>query len=406
MIRRSLQWLSVLLCAAPAFAQIRSAHLPARVPATPLGMAGAAAGFPGTLPTLAASPSLTLPLPVLAAPRAAAAPKALEAALPRDNARSAAAALAAPAGPANGVKKPWRAQTFAQMLADLKRRAAPPAADRPPSEASGRAKELFDGAAPAPVPAAPAAGPASYTGIFPGRTGTDLRDALREELRASHRGHDYETARTALFSRVDNVTVDGRRGVRDVYSGVFVPGRSGDGWRYRGSLRYAGPRDETLHLSVEHVWPQSFFGHRLPLLSDLHNMLPAFHRPNELRDRLPFGTVPDASVSYYNAFGARMGAGVFEPPDSAKGKVARALLYFLVRYGDEGILPAGLARYFWNSRIQTYLIWNRRFPPDASERERNDAVAALQGTRNPFVDDPSLTERIGAKAFELTPVHR
>jgi len=124
-----------------------------------------------------------------------------------------------------------------------------------------------------------------------------------------------------------------------------------------------------------------------------------FARPNSERSRLPFGEVPDHLVEYRNAAGAKLGGGVFEPPDAVKGRVARALLYFFVRYHNRQILPRGSMHRFWNSNIETYLRWNREFPPDASERQRNDRVEEHQHNRNPFVDDPGLADRIGAEAF-------
>ena len=34
--------------------------------------------------------------------------------------------------------------------------------------------------------------------------------------------------------------------------------------------------------------------------------------------------------------------------------------------------------------------WHLQDLPDNVERARNDAVEALQGTRNPFIDDPAM----------------
>lgn len=38
-------------------------------------------------------------------------------------------------------------------------------------------------------------------------------------------------------------------------------------------------------------------------------------------------------------------------------------------------------------------------PPDANERRRNDLIEQFQGNRNPFIDDPSLADKIGEKVF-------
>ena len=74
----------------------------------------------------------------------------------------------------------------------------------------------------------------------------------------------------------------------------------------------------------------------------------------------------------------------FEPPDSHKGNVARAMFYFSMRY---------------NMRIdpvqEKFLKkWNKLDPIDAAERLRNRRIKDIQGNSNPFIDDPFLADRI------------
>jgi len=83
-----------------------------------------------------------------------------------------------------------------------------------------------------------------------------------------------------------------------------------------------------------------------------------------------------------------------------KGDVARAMLYFFTRYHDRDIRDGMDYGNFWTSRVGLFLEWNRQDPPDADERRRNDLIEAFQGNRNPFVDDPRLAEKIGAKVFQ------
>jgi len=44
------------------------------------------------------------------------------------------------------------------------------------------------------------------------------------------------------------------------------------------------------------------------------------------------------------------------------------------------------------------LRWHRADPPDAEERRRNDAIAKIQGRRNPFIDDPAQADRLRFEA--------
>jgi endonuclease G, mitochondrial len=74
-----------------------------------------------------------------------------------------------------------------------------------------------------------------------------------------------------------------------------------------------------------------------------------------------------------------------------EGPVARATLYFLLRYpaliGDsEHELTA--------DRLPIILDWHERDPVGEYELHRNYVVAALQGNRNPMIDHPEWARRI------------
>jgi hypothetical protein len=150
-------------------------------------------------------------------------------------------------------------------------------------------------------------------------------------------------------------------------------------------------------MNVEHVFPQTYFDGDLPMRSDLHHLMATFERPNEMRGHLPFGTVK-TPTDYRNDAGAKRDLNFFEPPDFTKGRVARALLYFYTRYRAAPFFGRRAAA-FWNSQIETVLDWNRRFPPTVEERTRNGQVEGFQGNHNPFVDDWTLADRIGADAL-------
>jgi len=72
-------------------------------------------------------------------------------------------------------------------------------------------------------------------------------------------------------------------------------------------------------------------------------------------------------------------------PDAGRliGRVARATLYFLLRYPghiEPGELPA--------ERLTQLLEWHDQFPPNDYERHRNAAIHDRQGNRNPLIDHP------------------
>ncbi len=235
----------------------------------------------------------------------------------------------------------------------------------------------------------------------PGTDGLAGKALLARLGEISARGQNpavYHAASQYLFSTADNHTLDGVPGVADAYSGVFIPGVSGESRDYTdsGDKAHDGWR-RAQAMNVEHVFPQSYFKSQLPMRSDLHHLMATLEHPNGMRGNLPFGLV-QGGVDYRNEAGARRGGGFFEPPDFTKGRVARAMLYFYARYRREAFFDADSAR-FWNAQVDTLLDWNRRFPPTVEERRRNDQVESFQGNRNPFADDPSLAEKIGRDAW-------
>ncbi len=231
-------------------------------------------------------------------------------------------------------------------------------------------------------------------------SGRQLLGKLQEISGRGYRSHGYKEARKELFSNTDNFKKNGVRGVVAAYSDIFVPGQGADGTRYRerGDANGDG-YSERDGMNVEHLWPQSYFNQRAPMRSDLHHLMATFSHPNSSRSRYPFGEVPNGAAEYNNNAGAKLGNGLFEPPDGVKGRVARGMLYFFTRYQRQGILPHGISRRFWNSRVEMFMRWNREHPPDAFEMRRNDLVEEYQGNRNPFIDDPGLADRIGAEGF-------
>lgn len=99
-----------------------------------------------------------------------------------------------------------------------------------------------------------------------------------------------------MFSKADQVKINGVSGVIDAYPGIFVPGTGKDGG-----------------MNAEHTWPQSLFNKALPMRSDLHQLMATFMHPNSVCGHMPCGIVT-GRADYENKAGANRGNGVFEPP--------------------------------------------------------------------------------------------
>lgn len=254
-------------------------------------------------------------------------------------------------------------------------------------------------AVPAPLP--PFKVQTAYLAQAYSLTGEKLFQYLHEATAypPSGIGTDYLKAKKYMFSVADNTGCGGRPGVVCAYSLVCVPGASEHGADYKepGDVNGDGIQDRD-GMNAEHVWPQGFFNEAKPMKSDLHHIFPTFITVNNMRGSQPFGEV--SSPVYGTNSGSMLGDDGFEPADPVKGDVARAVLYFVVRYYDRDIRDGVDYSDFWKSRVQMFMKWHLQDPPDAAERRRNDLIADYQGNRNPFVDDPRLVEMVGMKVFQ------
>ena len=245
-------------------------------------------------------------------------------------------------------------------------------------------------------------GPRAATKAVPGTeglTGQALLEALNAFAAKGHVARTYNETSDFMFSKADQVVINGVKGVVDAYSGIFVPGTSKDGGDYPepGDVNGDGFPDKA-GMNVEHTWPQSLFEKALPQRSDIHHLMATFMHPNSVRGHMPFGVVT-GRPDYENKAGAKRGDGVFEPPDAVKGRVARGLLYFYARHKGSRMFGR-TSVVFWNQQIELLMKWNRDFPPTAFEARHNDLAQEWQGNRNPFIDDYLLADRVGADAFK------
>jgi deoxyribonuclease-1 len=117
--------------------------------------------------------------------------------------------------------------------------------------------------------------------------------------------------------------------------------------------------------------------------ADLHNLFPAIGEINRHRKNYEFGPIPGELRQYGDCdMEISVGDRIAEPPESARGRIARAYLYMETAYG------IGLT----GKERKLYLGWHRSYPPDHEERVRSDFIKDLQGNDNPFVHGYGLQE--------------
>lgn len=187
---------------------------------------------------------------------------------------------------------------------------------------------------------------------------------FRQKLKAlisTNRNANYYRSRFFMFSILDNI--DGR--VCSVYSEDCVETDS---------------IPSGVVMNCEHSWPQSHGAASAIPRSDLHHLFPVMAPMNSRRGNYPYCEVSDSTPYFTVGVLGRSeyGTKCFEPPDSHKGDVARAMFYFAVRYGHQ-----------LDHEQESFLrAWSKEDPVSQKEVSRNDRIEEFQSNRNPFVDHP------------------
>ncbi|WP_223607951.1 endonuclease [Chryseobacterium sp. OSA05B] len=216
----------------------------------------------------------------------------------------------------------------------------------------------------------------------------------------------------------------------DIYS--EIPGGA-DAYEYNSTqLQGSGSiTGEGIAWNREHMIPQSTFSTgdigNYPMYSDLFYIVPVDAWINQRRSNYPYGVV---GSTIYHSFtnGSKIGndatpglaytGRVYEPINEFKGDVARALLYFAVRYegklngfnhnagttpaNDESQLDGTEERAFEPAYITMLKQWNALDPVSQREIDRNNTVYSIQKNRNPFIDNPGWVDLIWSETPDTT----
>ncbi|MBB6445353.1 endonuclease I family protein [Bacillus benzoevorans] len=150
--------------------------------------------------------------------------------------------------------------------------------------------------------------------------------------------------------------------------------------------------DNDLKFNTEHIVPLSWYLAKEPMKGDLHHLFACQPECNIKRSNYPYADfsfyIPESpEEKIQNHCGVTMD-GRFEP-EYGKGTVARALMYFLLRY------PGTIHKTFLRKIDRSLLLrWHQQFDINIYEKHRNQAIFLIQGNRNPFIDFPELAEEL------------
>ena len=235
--------------------------------------------------------------------------------------------------------------------------------------------------------------PTGYYNNANNLTGTALRQALHDII-DNHTVKSY----ASLYTHFATTDIKSNGLIWDIYSDN--PGGTPP-YNYTTAQTCSNtPGYENGCFNREHSWPQSWFGgnQSSPMYSDLFHVYPTDSYVNTRRSNYPYGEV--SSPIWTSLNGSKLGpcaytgytGTAFEPLDEFKGDLARTYFYVCTRYYGEDTgwitnsLMSGANLLPWSLTMMK--DWSLQDPVSAKEIARNNAIYALQGNRNPFIDHP------------------
>ena len=219
-----------------------------------------------------------------------------------------------------------------------------------------------------------------------------LKDALKTTISQGYVSLGYDGlngARGRMFAVIDNKKINGQGAAVSTVECIYT------GRNYNNNGAGYNENSPTLmtdlinqgNFNTEHTFPQGKFNDNEPMKSDIHHLFPSDQTANNSRGSYPFGiaTLPLKDVNINNP--SKLGANnLYEPRDEQKGRAARAMMYFVIRYQD--------FTNFFAPQESILRTWSTTFQPNAIEEKRNEDIFGFQKNRNPFVDYPQFADRI------------
>ena len=268
-------------------------------------------------------------------------------------------------------------------------------------------------------------------GYYDSATGSDytLKTQLKVIITNGHtfNSNSYDNLYVAYQNSDSDNYYENDGSVLDMYSERPT---ASDQYNYaHGNMQCGNYSGEGDCYNREHIFPQGFFDNsdNLPMVSDIHHVVPSDGRVNGFRSNFPFGVVDDSNLASQSGIsnptsnGSKLGASltpgysgtVFEPIDEFKGDIARMLLYFAVRYEDNwndagwdphtatnNPLNGTSDQFYEDWYIDLLLDWHANDAVNQREIDRNNAAYNLQGNRNPFIDHPEYVNMIWNSAAD------
>jgi len=221
----------------------------------------------------------------------------------------------------------------------------------------------------------------------------ELKEYLRNQIQ-KNKSEKWSQAKQYVYNQLNK----NRNTIKCIYSSINVQMSKVNG--------IYEPNND-VNVDIEHAWSvnaswaRDHFTRPSIRGCDLHHLYPSLSGLNQSRGNRPYGVVETNGRMLYvlpngrlgsegnginsgSKFGKKNNKSVFEPRQDHKGDVARAIFYMSVVY--KMAVPIDMER--------DLKQWNKDDPVDSEERYRMEIIEGIQGNRNPFIDNPSLVDRI------------
>ena len=250
------------------------------------------------------------------------------------------------------------------------------------------------------------------------------RRALAEYAQ-SLKGLKKAELKTAIFNIIKSPkTLRYGSGNRSTWWGFYRTDRIGNTMECRNrysdvKFYFSGDNGNSIQgMNIEHSFPKSWWGKtKNDAYKDLHHLYPSDAKANSSKSNYPMGIVTSGSSASDGSEKVGMGPGpngklikMFEPSDTYKGDFSRTYMYMATAYqnltwqGTQGLQE--LENNSWPTLRQwaytIYTEWIKNDPVSDIEIERNNAVAAIQGNRNLYIDYPYLAEYVWGDSMDVS----
>lgn len=235
----------------------------------------------------------------------------------------------------------------------------------------------------------------NHTNVLPNLTESSLLQELVHTFKPDF-VLSYGRARDTLFSKVyaqENT-------LTCIYTGHTIP-LDPDADPTISAYQNGSPTG----INTEHSYPQSKGARNGNAKADMHHLFPTRTPVNEARSADPYADIPDEQTTQWFIQDQVTGnvptnnidlysedtSNLFEPKESMKGNIARAIFYFYTMYQTQA---DAADPNFFEMQKSTLCAWHLQDPVDSLEWHRNQIIAQHQDDKpNPFILDCSLPAR-------------